>query len=241
MTKVLINPSSARAKIDMSLIRENFHPTLDKLRQYGTVSMKDAGFDWNSTVLEKGKGSAINFYLGNEYVENAFIQGRVHNGTVISPAIEVYGGSRNLGISSMTQDYVIRSLSDAMKIIRKVKLMPGTVFLPSGNQLPPTENSGDSGKELDDKRRKNFLMELTEGCEELILARLDRRFEDYTVAKMKSGWYIAYNQDYAEGPFIVTDLEYLLLPKTELIKTSSAIRFRRDARGDWPDKVRRFF
>ena len=53
--------------------------------------------------------------------------------------------------------------------------------------------------------------------------------------------FIAYNRDYGEAPYIVTDLKHLLRDKSSLISSGDAIRHRRDYRGDWVSRLRGFF
>jgi hypothetical protein len=48
---------------------------------------------------------------------------------------------------------------------------------------------------------------------------------------------VAYNTNYGEAPYIVTDLSALEQDKQTVIRKGDAIRFRRDRRGDWAKKI----
>ena len=240
MARQIITPNSARAKIEMKQLAENYHGALDKVKQYDRICLTEIGFDWNSTTLSRGKGSSIEFMLGNEYVGSEYVSGRIHNGITPVPVIEAYDPKNLIGSSSMTPDYIINSINEAVKISKKLNIMENFEFLPGGEQDPGIKGNGGKGKpSIVDPRMKAFARELTEVCEELIVGRVNKVFGDYIVVKTKQGWYMAYNKDYGDAPYIVLDIQDLLQDKTFLIKTNGALKCRRDHRGPWPERLRK--
>ena len=241
MGKIEIVPNSERARMDYTAIQENFFDVLKVMSNYSELSMQKMGFDWNFVDLMKGR-KGVDFFLGSENVGGEGLEGTVRDKGRQTPIITA-NDSSIIGASEMTPNYITRSLREAFDIARKLEIHEDTEFLPSaessGIVVPRGEGSGVAGKP-DQKRFKAFASELLNSAKSIIVGRKHQEFGNYIVAETNQGWFIAYNKNYGEGPYIVDDLDMLIFDKSTLRDSGEAIRHRRDPRGDWVKTLRQY-
>jgi hypothetical protein len=239
-----IEPVSERSKIDYARMQGNYPLAREKLDRYHEVSLPEIGIDWNPTTFMRGSHHCIDFCLPNEYVASSTLVGHIKNGGRDQPTIEVVDSDHLVGCASMTSDYIIRSLSEGVSLLAKLEILEDTELLPGGHTLVTHKGNNTHPRSpfngTEDKRMKEFAQELQEKGTGLCVARINKQFGDYVVVRTEQGWYIAYNRDYGEAPYVVTDLNTLKQDKSSARKSGDVIWFRRDSRGDWVNRLRGF-
>lgn len=239
-----IDPVSTRSKVEYSRMQREYPLAREKLEQYELISLPEIGIDWNQTTFMRGSRHSIDFCLPNEYVASSTLVGHIKNGGRDQPLIEVVDSEHIVGCASMTSDYIIRSLSEGVSLLSKLEILEDTELLPSGHTF--VTHQGDnthprsSFNGAEDKRMREFAQELQEKGVGLCIARLNEQFGDYVVVRTTQGWYIAYNRNYGEAPYVVTDLNTLKQDKSGARRSGDVIWFRRDSRGDWVNRLRQF-
>lgn len=237
-----IIPSSERSKIDFTKLQEGFIPAREAIDQYKKISLTDMGIDWNSCILGNGRSKIISFSVGAEYKSNYdSISGIIKDFGREEYKLFVTGGSGNLGSSGFTEGYIIASVSEAVDIASKLEIITDNI-LPPG-EMPAVFGDGNSTgggiSNPDVASYRAFAAELLSGARSIIVSKPNEDFGDYIVAQTNQGWFIAYNRSYGEGLYIVPDLDTLMLDKQTIRREGSAIRIRRDRRGNrWKDRIR---
>ena len=241
MSKRIIEPSGLRAQMRYTNLQDRFCDAKKSLGLYKRVSLEEMGVAWNPTVLEASGRGTINFRYSP--LGGGEISGQIRDGGSCNPIVEVKNGIALINRGQMCDDYLLESLAEAIAITSKLDIQDGVEFLPSGESEPQSQlGNGGSSNPVgnDDARFQAFAEELLNAGKAIIVGRTNHQFGKYIVVETNPGWYIAYNKNYGEAPYIVNELELLLLDKQTLIKSGDAIRHRRDPRGDWVKRLREY-
>jgi len=226
--------------MEYAALQWNFYQALAAMEPLPELLLSQLGIDWNSTYLE-WKKRKLKFRLAEEHIGQNSIEGLIHDSGHRTPIITVTEGMEHLGSLGMTNYYIVHSLSEAVAIASKLEVMERVEFLPSG----PAERtpSGIGGWEMDQdiELYKRFVAELLARSKSIIVGRVNQVFDKYLVVKTAQDWFVAYNKNYGEAPYVVTDINDLFLDKQTLIRTKGAFHFRRDTRGNqWIERLREF-
>ncbi len=236
-----LTPKSNRAQMDFRGIESKFSGAVANVSKIGGVNLSQMGIDWNPSILTS-TGKSLSYSISNLYSDSTEpIKGKIRNCGHDKIGIEIYNPNM-IGRSGYGNDEIIRCLSEAVEYSDKLEILDETTFLPMGEtgEKTPKESKRKAPEvERDLIQYRLFAEKLLNMANKIIKGRSEGSFGDYVVAQMPSGFFVAYNANYGEGPYVVTDLDILLQDKTTIRKNNDAIRFRRDRRAGnkWIDRI----
>lgn len=234
-----INPKSTRAGMHLKQLEERFEAAAENLDRLGRVNMRQIGIDWNPSTLEPARnGKEIVYSLASYSDDHSDLVGRLRNVGRDQIGIEVVNRPL-VGTNGFGNDEIVRNLSEAVGYAAKLDIKDGAVILPNGK----SEGVRGVGEGIttpvddDNTQYRLFAAALLEKAQKIIVGRVGNDFGEYIVAQMPSGFYVAYSTNYGDAPYIVTDFKALLKDKKQIRKDGDAIRFRRDRRGEWAQRI----
>ncbi len=237
-----------RAKIELRRIKRDLPDAIEAVDQYGKIDLYELGIDWNNCILLNTRGTGINFNLNER--EQPALSGvvgiqkeKLWTGFVPYANITLYDKDRLIGRTGFTKSEIINSVGEAVNIASKLEIISDEI-LPSGEiNLPMINGEGNgSGKRGgDEEDYKAMVAELLSRSRGIIATRKNEQFGDYMIVETNQDFFIAYNKNYGEAPYIVKDLGVLKLDKQSIMKGDFFVkRFRRDRRGDWQSRLKEY-
>jgi len=231
---IRIMPKSARAELDFRILGERFPEASQRVQSLGMLDLAEVGIDWNLTVLQPYKsGRGLIYLLG----EHDRLSGRIRDVGHNQAGIEVFNPAL-IGTNGFYNDNIIRNLSEAVAYAAKLEILNDVEILPQGEIARSSGASNPRGHvDSDDSQYRAFAYELLARSRRIVVTRVGRDFGDYIVTEMPSGFFVAYNTNYGEAPYITLDICTLMKDKQTIRENKDAIVFRRDRRGNWAERI----
>lgn len=238
-----------RAKNELRRIKGDLPNAIEAVDQYGKIDLYELGVDWNNCVLVNTKGNGIRFTLDERKLDKNTLKGLVGiqkekllTGFFPYANITLYDKNRLVGKSGLTRGEIINSVGEAVNIASKLEIISDEILPPGEITLPVINGKGRHGgerREYEDYRA--MVAELLFRGRGIIAARKNEQFGDYMVVETNQDFYIAYNKNYGEAPYIVKDLDILKLDKQSIRQGDFFVkRLRRDQRGNWKSRLREY-
>jgi len=239
-----------RSKIELRRIKRDLPNAIEAVDQYGKIDLYELGIDWNNCVLLNTKGNGIRFTLDQKRLDHDSLKGLVEiqkeklwTGFVPYANITLYDKGRLVGKPGLTRSEIINSVGEAVNVASKLEIITDDILPPGEITLPVINGSGSNGarKTGENEDYRAMVAELLSRSRGIIATRKNEQFGDYMIVETNQDFFIAYNKNYGEAPYIVKDLEVLKLDKQSIRNGNFFVRrLRRDTRGDWQSRLKEY-
>ena len=239
-----------RSKIELRRIKRDLPNAIEAVDRYGKIDLYELGIDWNNCILLNTKGNGIRFSLDERKSDQNTLKGivgiqkdKVLTGFFPYANITLYDKNRLVGRPGLTRSEIINSVGEAVNIGSKLEII-GDEILSAGEITLPVmngdgSNGGRRGAENEDYRA--MVAELLSRSRGIIATKKNEQFGDYIIVETNQDFFIAYNKNYGEAPYIVKDLEVLKLDKQAIRRGDFFVkRLRRDLRGNWQSRLKEY-